>query len=152
MATEYKSRREAELYEEIYKNVKMGASSIIDLTSRVEGGELRAELSRELEGYEGLAREARQALDELGVTPKEESVVARLSAKAGLMMNTMLDATPSHVAQMVIEGSTMGSTDLRRKLKEFCAEVGEESRKAEALARRAVEFEEDCIEKMKTYL
>ena len=67
------------------------------------------------------------------------------------MMNTMVDSTPSHVAQMIIEGATMGTTDLLRKINEFSCEAGEGS-EAQKLARRAVRFEEDCIEKMKAYL
>ena len=77
--------------------------------------------------------------------------MTKLSAKAGVMMNTMVDSTPSHVAQMIIEGTTMGTTDLLRKINEFSSETGEKS-EAETLARRAIRFEEDCIEKMKSYL
>ena len=153
MSTENKRRREAELYQEIYKNVTMGAESLTDLIARTEAGDLKTELGVELAQYESLAKEAKKALLDMGVTPKEEKLVARLSAKAGLRMNTMLDATPSHVAQMVIEGSTMGTTDLYRKLNEFRAETETDGEaKAVALARRAVDFEENCIEKLKSYL
>ena len=153
MSTENKRRREAELYQEIYKNVTMGAESLTDLIARTDLGDLKTELGVELAQYESLAREAKQALLDMGVTPKEEKLVARLSAKAGLRMNTMLDATPSHIAQMAIEGSTMGTTDLYRKLHEFRNETeanGEAG--AVALARRTVDLEESCIEKLKSYL
>lgn len=155
MATENQSRREAELYKEIYKNVTMGAESLTDLMSHVESGDLKTELGVELAHYEDLAKEARQALFDMGVKPKEEGLMTRMSAKAGVMMNTMVDATPSHIAQMVIEGSTMGTTDLIRKLNEYKCETGEGGHgggKAADLARRTIDFEEDCMKKMKAYL
>lgn len=155
MAAEYQSRREAELYQEIYKNVKMGAESLTDLMSHVDTGDLKTELGVELAQYESLAHEAKQALFDIGVTPKEEGLMTRMSAKAGVMMNTMLDATPSHIAQMVIEGSTMGTTDLIRKLNEYRCETSEKgtaSRKVTDLAQRTIDFEEDCMKKMKAYL
>lgn len=155
MATEYQGRREAELYQEIYKNVKMGAESLTDMIARVDTGDLKTELGVELAQYESLAHQAKTALLGMGVTPKEENFVTRVSAKAGVMMNTMLDATPSHIAQMVIEGSTMGTTDLIRKLNEYRCEADgtdKESHEVVRLARRTVAFEEDCIKKMKAYL
>lgn len=155
MATEYQSRREAELYQEIYKNTKMGAESLTDLISHVDTGDLKTEMGVELAQYEALAHEAKQALFDMGVTAKEEGIVTRVSAKAGVMMNTMLDATSSHIAQMVIEGSTMGTTDLYRKLNEYRSETdgkGSGSRKVTELAQRTIDFEEDCIKKMKAYL
>lgn len=154
MANQYQSRREAELYQEIYKNTTMGAESLTDLIARVETGDLKTELGVELAQYENLAREAKTALSDMGVTPKEEGLMTRMSAKAGVMMNTMLDATSSHIAQMVIEGSTMGTTDLYRKLNEYRSETGEKgaAHKVTELAERTISFEEDCIEKMKAYL
>ncbi|MBR4872330.1 MAG: hypothetical protein IKV00_00695 [Clostridia bacterium] len=151
LETQNQSRREAELYQDVYKNVTMGAESLTDLMRHVNEGDLKTEMGVELAQYETLAKAARQALTDLGVTPREQGAVTKLSAKAGVMMNTMVDSTPSHVAQMVIEGTTMGTTDLLRKINEFSCEAGEGS-EAQKLARRAVRFEEDCIEKMKTYL
>lgn len=153
MATEQNKSREAQLYEEIYKNVKMGADSTVNLIGRLSDGELKTELGRELAEYEELAHEAKTALFNMGETPREEGFVTRMSAKMGVMMNTMLDSTPSHIAQMVIEGCAMGTSDLIKKVNECeSASDGKTCREAKALANRAVQFEEDCAEKMKAYL
>lgn len=155
MTTQNQGRREAELYQEIYKNVTMGAEALTDIIDRVGDGDLKTELGTELAGYEKLASEARQALFDMGITPREQSAVAKLSAKAGMAMNTMMDSTTSHLAQMTIKGSTMGTTDLLRKINEFECEIkegGKEFQNAVDLARRTVDFEEDCIEKLKAYL
>ena len=130
----------------------MGASSTVDLMNKLSDGDLKTELGRELAEYESLAREAGDALRAMGEEPKEEKLMARMSAKAGVMMNTMIDSTPSHIAEMVIEGCAMGTSDLIKQINACEREGGEEMSKAKKLAERAVRFEEDCAEKMKAYL
>ena len=152
MTTAKNKSREAELYEEVYKNVKMGAESTVDMMAKIADGPLKTELGRELGEYEKLASEAKSALVSMGETPKEEGFFTRMSAKAGVMMNTMIDNTPSHIAQMVIEGCAMGTSGLIKKINDCERADGESCKQAKALADRVVAFEEDCAEKMKAYL
>ncbi len=151
MAKQNETVGEAALYQEIYKNVKMGASSTADMIAKLSDGELKTELGRQLGLYEALAHEAKTELFELGEEPQEEGLMTRLSAKAGVMMNTMIDSSPSHIAQMVIEGCAMGTSGLIKKMHE-CEEQSGSCGRAEALAERTVAFEEDCAQKMKAYL
>ena len=62
-------------------------------------------------------------------------------------MNTIMDGTTSHMAQMISEGCIMGTTDLQKRLNENL-EYGE----AEKLAKQLISFEEDTIKRMKSYL
>ena len=80
-------------------------------------------------------------------TPKEENLLTKLSSKMGVMMNTMIDATSSHIAQMIIEGCSMGITELIKAI-----HAHDEKDDAEKLAREVVSFEESCTENMKKYL
>ena len=152
METKATNQGEAVLYEDIYKNAKMGASSTIDMMKRLDDGNLKAELGRELAEYETLAKEAATALRAMGKEPREENLMARMGAKAGVMMNTMIDSTPSHIAQMVIEGCAMGTSDLVKSMNACRREGHQSSGEAMSLAKRTVDFEEDCAEKMKAYL
>ena len=135
---------------EIYKNVKMGADSIVNVLSKVEQGDLRDELTREIKEYEEYAHKAEKMIYDMGDTPKEENIIAKMSAKLGMAMNTMTDSTPNHIAQMVIEGATMGITELIRLIREN--ENGDCSEKALKLAKDVVAFEEDTVERMKKFL
>ena len=137
----------AELYQEIYTGCKMGGESLVNLLPKVTDDGLRSELTAQLERYEEFAAKARDGLFEMDKTAKEENVIAKLSAKMGVMMNTMIDATSSHIAQMVIEGCSMGITDLIKAI-----HAHEEKDEAEKLARDVVAFEESCSENMKKYL
>ena len=89
---------------EIYKNVKMGADSIINLLPSVKADGLRGGMTLQLDGSEKYAARAANALEERGVKPKEENLFTRLSARMGMAVNTMLDSTTGHIAEMMIKG------------------------------------------------
>lgn len=134
----------------LYKNVKMGADSIIDLMPKVKDDELRAEMTAELEKYESFAKDIRELLFDKGEEPKPESIMAKMGVKMGVMMNTMMDDTTSHIADMMIQGATMGITDTTKLIREHentnCSEA------ALALARKTVQYEEESIERLKKFL
>jgi hypothetical protein len=134
----------------LYKNVKMGADSIINVLSKVPEGELRNELTREINEYESFAKTLENMIYDMGDTPKEENILTKMGAKIGMAMNTMNDASPQHIAQMVIEGATMGVTEIIRLIREN--ENSNCSEKVMKLAKDIVAFEEDTIEKMKKFL
>ena len=139
-----------EFLDSLYKNVKMGADSIIDLMPKVKDDSLRAEMTAELEKYEGFAKDIRKLLFADGEEPKPESIMAKMGVKMGVMMNTMMDDSTSHIAQMMIEGATMGITDTTKLIREHentnCSEA------ALALARKTVQYEEESIERLKKFL
>ncbi len=138
---------EASLFCDVYRNAKMGAEAIVNLLHRVTDEELKSELSLELARYEEFAADARKSLDEMGEEPEEEKMFSRLMAKMGVTMNTVIDKTSSHIAQMIIEGCVMGITDLQKRLND-----GGNYGKAEELAKKLIAFEEDTAERMRVYL
>lgn len=142
--------RTDELLGELYKNVKMGADSLIDIMSRAGEKSFREELTAQLARYEEYAARLEKALTGDGVKPKQENIMARMSAKVGMAMNTMTDSSISHLAQMVIEGATMGTTELTRLVREY--ENTNCSEEALKLARDIIKYEEATIESMKKYL
>ena len=140
----------AELLDKMYKNVKMGSDSMINVMSRVSDEGLRRELTSQLAKYEDYSKLVSQMIYDRGGKPKEENIVTKLSAKMGMAMNTMTDSTTSHIAQMVIEGATMGMTDMTTALREY--ENTNCSEDALRLARDIATFEDNSIEKLKKFL
>ena len=134
----------------LYKNVKMGADSIIDLMPKVNDDKMRKEMTAELEHYEKYAKEIRNLLFEDGQEPKEESFMTKMMSKMGIAINTMVDATSSHIAEMMIQGATMGVTETTKLIREYentsCAE------EALKIARDSVKYEEESIERLKRFL
>ena len=140
----------AVLLDDLYKNLKMGTTSTTDILGRVRDPDLRAEMTKTIDGFEGLASRVSKLMIEAGITPKEENMLTKAGAKIGMMMNTATDSTSEHLAEMMIQGLTMGVTELYRDIGE-AEEVGI-SGEALSLAKDALAFEENAVEKFKTYL
>lgn len=142
--------RDKTMLDAMYKNVKMGADSIIDILDKAKDKPFREELTAQIERYEEYASKIGKMICDDGNTPKEENIMAKMSAKVGMAMNTMTDSSTSHLAQMVIEGATMGTTELTRLIREH--ENTNCSESTLKLARDVVKFEEATIETMKKFL
>ena len=140
----------AMLLDDLYKNLKMGTTSTTDILGRVRDPDLRAEMTKTIDGFEGLASRVSKLMIEAGITPKEENMLTKAGAKIGMVMNTATDSTSEHLAEMMIQGLTMGVTELYRDIGE-AEEVGI-SGEALSLAKDALAFEENAVEKFKTYL
>ena len=136
--------------EQLYKNMKMGGDSIINVMDKVTDGNLRQEMTAELNRYEEFSKDIADMLYQMGAKPEEYGILAKLGAKMGMAMNTMMDSTTSHIAQMMIEGATMGVTENTKLIREY--ENKNCSEKALALGRQTVRFMEDSVERMKKYL
>ena len=149
METERKNET-AEFLDRMYKNVKMGSESIITLMPKVKNDGLRTEMTKELSALEGYSAQISDMLSNEGVAPKEENIVTRLSSKMGMSFNTMMDSTTSHIAEMMMEGYTMGITDMTKDLRE--AEKSKASEASLKLAREIVSFHEDSFFEMKKFL
>lgn len=140
----------AQMLDRIYKNVKMGSDSMINIMSRVKDRELRQELTDQLARYEEYSDQAERMIRELGTDAREEGLITRLSAKIELTMNTMTDTSTSHLAQTLIESTTASMTDMTRIVREY--ENAPCSEDALKLARKIAEFEDKSIENLKKFL
>ena len=144
------NRATSELLSELYKNMKMGADSIVNISSKVQEGALRDELTKELDTYESYAKKIGKLIYSAGDTPKEENIMAKMASKMGMAMNTLTDSTESHIAQMMIEGATMGITE-NTKLINQCEKHGADE-EALRIGRDSVKFMEESIESLKKFL
>lgn len=142
--------KEAELLEQVYKNVKMGSDSIIKLLNKVSDGKFKSDLTDQINGYERLAGKAKNRLRELGEEAKEENAMVKLWSSIGMAFETMTDASDSHIAQLVAEGSNMGVTDGIKLLRDY--ENTNVSESALKLVREVIEFEESNLERAKSYI
>ncbi len=140
----------AELLQTVYKNVKMAGDSILNLMPKVKDEKLKSDMTVQLSAFEAFASRTAKLLADEGVKPETEGTLTKLSAKWGTMMNTLRDSTSSHLAEMMIEGATMGANEMLRELRE--AENTGVSESALRLARDVCAFEEKIAEEMKSYL
>ena len=150
MSQAVRTKETATLLQAIYKNVKMASDSILNLMPKVEDFKLKNDLTVQLSVYEAYASRAAKLLADEGVKPEDESTVTKLASKWGTMMNTMMDSTSTHIAEMMVEGATMGVNDMLKQIREN--ENTSVSESAMRLARDVCAYEEKTIEEMKEYL
>lgn len=142
--------KDAELLQDIYSNVKMGSESIINLLPKIKDDDLKTFMTSQLDKYERYACEVKNQLVLQGIEPKEPNPVSKISAKIGMEMKSLQDNTTSHMAEMMVQGSTMDVTDLLQKVSAY--EKCPECKNSVSLAKEIVAFEEKNIEKMKEFL
>ena len=66
----------------------------------------------------------------------------------GIQLNTAFDKTPDHIAEMMIQGSTMGIIDMSRTLKQY----NDIPQNIKALGYELITVEENNVQRMKSYL
>ena len=137
------------LLEEFYKNSRMGCETIDRLLPKVDSVRLRRELTNQRARYECYAKSAASLLRaHCHQKPQEISPLKTASVRAGVFMNTAIDSTPSHIAEMMINGSTMGVVNLTKQLKEN-QPCGKE---VQQLGQDLLSFEQQTIDNMKSFL
>lgn len=137
-----------ELLNQLYKNVRMGEETISVLIPSVQSAEMKGALEEQRNGYTDFCRKLREEIVSRHVEPKEFGIMTKMSADMGIKMNTMIDKTDSHIADMMIQGSTMGITEATKGMHDH--QTAEKP--VQKLAKDIVAFEQQNIEKMKAYL
>lgn len=135
---------------EIYKNMKMGADAIINLLPHVKDDPLRSLMTQQLDGYEKYAARAARVLEAQGEKPREENILTRVTARVGMAFSTLIDSTTGHLAELMIEGSNMGITEMTKLLNANGAR--ESAEQSARLAKEIIAFEQHNIEMMKHFL
>lgn len=137
-----------DLLDEVYKSVTMGSDSVSTLIGKTTDASMRAALTAQLEGYQNFASTARTKMNEKNIKIKEASVFTKIPAEVTMNVTTMMDNSNTKIAEMMINGSTMGIIELTRKIRR----TTDASPDCVKIATDVVAFEENNIDKMKTYL
>lgn len=141
---------DVQFLQELYKGVCMGTDSINTILGKAKDKAMREELTAELDGYQDYANKTRNKLSEMSVTAKEVGALAKIPAELSIAMNTLVDDSSSKLAELMIDGSTMGVIQMKKELNR--AKEDGVSQDAVKLAEDVVAFQEKNIEKMKTFL
>ena len=85
---------------------------------------------------------------EYNVTPSKEKMMDQTMLWGSSQMNTLLDSSEQHIAEMMINGTTMGIIDMTKKLNELEKPKANEKKIAEEF----IESSQAYIDMWKTYL
>ncbi len=139
-----------EMAEELYENLAMGKDAYLAMLSRVGDSRIQTDMTAALCAYETWAGEVKTILQKADIEPPESGKMAKMSARAGITLNTLVDKTDSHIAEMLIEGCTMSVTTATKLLHHHkddaaCADLCR-------IAGEWAKFEEEHIETLKKHL
>lgn len=141
--------KNTELLQFVHKNAEMGCGTIPKVLEMVEEPELRRTLNRQLEEYSQIAGEAEQAIRLRGGTPQNPGQLSEAMSDLALKAKTMTNQSASHIAEMMIKGSTMGTVQMTKRIHDLKDKGDQE---AVELAERLLKTEENNIQQLKSFL
>lgn len=144
-------KTENELLQHIYQNASMATFTLTKLLENLEEKDNKIKDATEdiLKEYEQFAKTSKQLLQEQKIIPQEESMMAKMGASMGIKKEVINDNSDASMAEMLIQGISMGSLEMQKKIKAYEKKVDEETLK---LAKSFLKFQENAIEKLKKHL
>lgn len=138
-----------EMLSTISKTADMGRESLRQVLEKAEDSGLRHALSTQIKEYEKNYDAASRLLSSYGQPPMHTNPMAKMESQMMVSVKTKLtDNTTSKIAEMVMQGSTMGVTKMTKKLHEYHGNNHEIS----ALAEQQIKTEQANIDEMKKFL
>ena len=140
-----------ELLEYIYKNSQMGADSLTNLLKAIQNkdNKMKPIIEEQLKEYEKFIKESEKALKKYKVDPKEYGMMAKMGSWMGINMEMLKDNSDSRVASMLIQGLTMGTVEMTKKIDDYTKTA---EKNVLNLAKDFLKFQENSIEKTKPFL
>lgn len=132
----------------IYQNAEMGKVTIEQILKEINDLEFRDVLKEQLKDYEYVMEKADNLLNKEGRIAKGTDVGPKVMSYFKIKMDTLRDDTSSHIAEMMINGSTMGVTEITRNLNKY----NNIENDVKNLASRLLKIEQNNIEALKPYL
>lgn len=138
-----------ELIKCIYKNADMAMSALEDALKylKEKDNKIKDAIHDLSEEYKSFKQKAKDMLSEEDLT--ENNPMGKMMSKMGIRKEIESDNSDASVADMLIQGISMGSTEIEKKLDEFKNHSNKETVK---LAKEFSKFQEKSIEKLKKYL
>ena len=137
-----------ELLRDIVRTARDGDEGIRLVMEKTEDTAFREALFSEQESYQAIERDAGRRLIGMGGKAEPEGMMARAGMKMGVDMQTMTDRSTAHLADLLIQGTTMGITELTRSQNEH----NEADQESLALCERLIKLQQDAIERAKAFL
>ena len=137
-----------QLLQDVVRSARTGQDAVEQLMKKTEEGRMREELIREKEDYAVTRRRGEQALADAGGSQEPAGPLEKAGMWAGLEMETLMDRSDAHIAQIVIQGATMGMIEMTRSLNTYDGADPD----ARSLASQFVVNQNEAIDRQKGFL
>lgn len=139
---------DAVILKEIQKNTQMGMTAIDTILDKIGDDDFSLQLSKQSLRYSEIHNMALDKILENQGEVYRGNQISDMVLKGNIHMNTALNVSKEHLAELMIRGSSRGITSMWRVMKHNQLATGE----AMELAQELVDFEEENIERLKEYL
>ena len=137
-----------QLLQDVVRNARTGQDAVEQLMKKTEEGRMRSELIREREDYAVTRREGEQALLNAGGRAEPVGPLEKAGMWMGIGMETLADRSDAHIAELVIQGATMGVIEMTKALNTY---DGADAN-ARGIASRFVVNQSEAIDRQKGFL
>jgi len=144
----YNKDSNADLMNIVYQNSKMGIDSIDYLLPKIANNHFKKDLAAQLAGYFNFINRSASKLNDLNRCPQDLGLLTKIPLCVFIKLKMCVDHSESHIAEMMIEGSTTGLIELQRifnRAKNLDGEISQ-------MGCEAIYFEQKCINKLRNYL
>ncbi|MBR2713075.1 MAG: hypothetical protein IKE73_05150 [Bacilli bacterium] len=140
-----------ELYKQIYQDANMAKTSIKDMKNGLKDkdNKIKDVLDDLIKEYTKYEKESKSILKSLNSEPEKEGLIAKFMANMGIKKEIGNDNSDSHMAEVLIQGISMGSINMDKKISDYEKKVNQEDID---YARSFLKYQEASIEKLKKYL
>lgn len=132
----------------IYKNAKMGTTTLEDLIDITNDAQFRDVLIEQKNDYDAFVKEVMKIFKKHNNEPKDISKMAEIQSYIMLKAGTLTDKSPSNISEMLMQGSGMGIIKIIKNTKES----GCTDKDVVTLAANLLKIEETNFNKLKEYL
>ena len=136
------------LIDAAYKNTRMASFAIDCIIDKIEDSKLEELLRKQNDFYLDTTEELEKLSEEYKHKPIDINIFLKGSSFASINMKTMMDNSTAHIAEMLVQGTTMGITDMIKSQSEFPTNIT----KLKKITDSIVACEEKFVESLKDFL
>ena len=140
--------RDIELLQYVHKTAAMGIKGLEDIKGSIHEPGLQKAVSQQIQEYKRISESSSALIRSKGKEPQGLGLIAQLSSEVMSTAKTMADSSASNIAEMVIQGNTMGIVKGTQHLNDYAGD----DPKVKSLAEKLIQTEQANVEQMKKYL
>ena len=140
-----------ELLQYIYKESEMGFLSSQDLIKNLNDKEnsIKKNVEEILKMYEAFLQKSEKLIKENSYNIEKNNLLTKIGSKIGITSEVNKDNSDSAIAKLLIQGLTMGVTNINSKIKKFKNYINNDILK---LAKEYYDNQKKSIKKLEKYL
>lgn len=140
-----------ELLTYLYQDADMALDNLTMLINKInkKDNKIKKVIESLIKGYENYLTKVKNYIKENNYDIQPKPLISKMGAYFGINMEVMKDNSDSRLADMLIQGLTMGVLNVTKKIDTFKGDADKEIIK---LGKEFKDFQQKSIDKLKVYL